>query len=490
MIGPSAAEICIKYIGIVMTAYFIMLNSVKETESQRKKTAGFAAVGITGTAIGLIDFFWPFLSVVLMLILFCLAMWGIFRFGFKRIVTFTMVSFGISYFFYIAALGFTVFMLYLNKVAVSDRFDRSVDAWIYVVHYVTSFKGGIINRSFMFFVQFSLLLITLRFRKAENLINGLMTAESNDTVIYLWIAALSMRTLTMTSVFTRNDIMSVCIICVFLVILFFSVLFFWIKKEIRSTYTVRLQENELSMLDKSLAEKDKIINKLRSDNERLAEIIHRDNKLIPSIVMSVRKAAERAGADGDDFHSRETAAALGEISAERVAVLSEYEEHRRRIIKSGVMAVDSVLLIMAEMAFSCGVGFSVNITGDLCKMLENTVERCEFIAVLTHLCEYAVSSAKDTENSAVDVSIGQHAGNLFIEVADSGGTFYIDALKCIGKKQRSANAGEAGEGTVGVPLMSILRHTGANLTIDECPSGEKFTKSLRVTFIRRKDGDE
>ena len=144
----------------------------------------------------------------------------------------------------------------------------------------------------------------------------------------------------MFSILTRRDINAVLIICTFLLSLLFFMFYFWYKKELKLLYVTMLQENELDLLEKSIDSKEELIRGLRADNECLAKIIHRDNKLIPSVMMSVRNA------EADS----ESACALNEIYSERSAALLKYESHGRQIYNSGIDEVDAVLLYLADRA--------------------------------------------------------------------------------------------------------------------------------------------
>ena len=79
--GPSMAEICIKHIGVVVTAYFIVLRSAKEAYTVRQKLFGGVGALLIGILIGCIYDWLPMCSVVLLLLLYYLMMRGVFRPG-------------------------------------------------------------------------------------------------------------------------------------------------------------------------------------------------------------------------------------------------------------------------------------------------------------------------------------------------------------------------------------------------------------------------
>ena len=50
--GPSAAELSIKHIGILLAAYMILLNSLGVRQTSRQKLLGGAAAVMIGTLTG------------------------------------------------------------------------------------------------------------------------------------------------------------------------------------------------------------------------------------------------------------------------------------------------------------------------------------------------------------------------------------------------------------------------------------------------------
>lgn len=468
--GPSMVQLCVNHIGIVLSAYTMFLNAMEKKYPRRRKATGCAAALATGIATGCVYDSLPVICVVFMLILFYIIMGAVYKIRSGKNLALTLVSFGISYALYYAAIFTLVFLLYLNKKAVSGRFEKSVDAWIYILHYVTDFRGGIITSIYIFAVQYSLLVLLMRIRRIKTELIETVNAGRNEILVFLWFVILSVRGIYMFSILTRRDINAVLIICTFLLSLLFFMFYFWYKKELKLLYVTMIQENELDLLEKSIDSKEELIRGLRADNECLAKIIHRDNKLIPSVMMSVRNA------EADS----ESACALNEIYSERSAALLKYESHGRQIYNSGIDEVDAVLLYLADRAASMGVNFEVIIPEDISK-IPDIITPSELNAILAVLCEYAMTSSRDRENGAVCVNIDRSGDGFFIEVSDNGEKFDMKALKAIGKKRRFAKRKVRDESNGLIPLFTVLRHTGSSLTIDEFPQNKKYVKSLRVT---------
>ena len=474
--GPTAAELSVKHIGVMLCAYVIMLSCVQEKYSLRQKYIGCVAAALIGIVTGILYNVVPVVCILIMMTLFYLMVGAVFRFNPENKITLLFYSVIVSYIFYYAAIGLTALLLWLNTIAVSYRFERSVDAWIHVLHYVTIYrKTAFFARWFVLGLQFLLLTVILKLKRGKKELTGLVNIGKSDVWGFLWVVVYSVKVLMDMSVLSRNDPMAVIVTCLFLIMLLFFVCWFWLKKELNALYKIRLQENELDILEKSLAYKDGLLESLRADNERISEMIHKDNKLIPSMVLSVSKGAE---ATGKGEESRRILQALDELYALRRNAVGVYENHGKKLIRTGVTAVDAAMLFLQGKAEAAGIPFTASIGANLPEMLTQDLMRSEFIAILADLSEYAVLSAKERGDVKVALNIGDDGGSLFIEAWDNGGAFDLDLLKSIGN-----NAGK--QNTVGlIPLFTILKHNGARFTVNEFTDNEDYTKTLRVTFVR------
>ena len=488
--GPSPIDLSIRYFGIVLSAYIVLLNFVQDRRTTRRFCLGIAAVALISVLTGCIYNYLPGISIFFMFLLFGLIMGKLFglraySLGTNRNPSLTLLSFGISYAAYCSAVLWTVFLLFLNKTAVAGRFERSVDAWIYTLHYVTSFKGIVITRSFILAFQLVFLWILLRNKRVKKALPALLKANRSDVMVFIWVAVILFRSLFLMSVFNRHDSFALVLICLYVVILLLTIFFFWLKKEIRSTYKIKIQESELSLLEKSLDSKETLFNQMRGDNECLAEIIHKDNKLIPSMVMSVRQASEEmsAGNDGDGCIAKmhDAADSLADIYSRRIQVLDRYGVHAKKVFRTGVTAADAVLLYLSSEADAAGVDFSVQINADLPALLKAPIRRGEFVVLLADLAEYAIVSVKEKPAGAVAVDIGQEDGCFCLQVSDNGNRLDAAALKGAFKR-RLVNLSGKGIPEGSARVFGILRNSDADFTLEEFPETACFTKAIRIAF--------
>ena len=483
--GPTLLELCIRHIGIVTAAYIVYLIAAPHVLRAKQKAAGAIASVVVGVAAGFLMNALPAVYLPLMLTFFFIAMGVFFRYRINENFTLTLLSFGVSYALYFFSSLLYILLMMFNSLCIADRFDSADEAANYLQEIVLEFPRRLFSIGFILLLLFSLLFLLLRSKRIRKGLETLIRFGKGDVGVYISIALLSVRLLYGMEAYTKKDSDMLLFVCFFLTSICIFVIYFWIKKEIKSVYISRNQENELKMLEKSLESKEKLIGSLREDNERLAELIHKDNKLIPSMVMAVRKAASDNGEGLSD--AMEAADSLASIYSERTAALKAYESHIGGLPQSGVAAVDAVMLYMSEKAAAAGVTFRLQPDTDLRELLAGSIERSELNVMLADLAENAILSAKGTPEAAVEVRFGESDGVRFVEVRDSGPAFDTAVLSEMGRKRITTRPAEGGSGIGLMTLFRILRSTRSTLEIEEFSHPEEhdgYTKAVRVLFDR------
>ena len=482
-------EFCIKHVGVVLYAYMFFLIAMPEKQNRSRCLAGGLAAVLLGIAAVLVMNYIISFYVIAIMMLFFMIMGMMFRLSPQRNLTLTLISFGFSYAAYYIAVAVSLIYLNLNALVIQDRFssfDKAVD---YLCYIVIDTPRSIINQIVVTLTQGVMLLLVLRTKRVKKGISTLVRFGMSDVGVYISIFAISIKLFHVLAVNGNSEQLVTLFACYLLSMVCIFMLYFWIKNELKSAYISKMRQNEIDLLEKSLEESKKTNRQLIADNERLAEIIHKDNKLIPSMVMTVRQAAEGMAngtdASGSIAKALEAADSLDEIYASRGKALAEYETHGSPLPQTGVTAVDAVLLYMQSKAESCGVEFKVNIETGLPEMLNEVIDRREFNTMLADLSENAIISARTSREASVAVRIGREGERYFLAVSDNGGRFDVEVLKSMGKKPVTTHSAEGGSGIGMMTLFKILRHTGASFCIEELPGGEAkepYTKDLRVTF--------
>lgn len=247
------------------------------------------------------------------------------------------------------------------------------------------------------------------------------------------------------------------------------------RLEIRDDYLMQIRNRNLLLLEGSLAEKDREISALVSDNENLARIIRRDSKLLGILSEGLRNGAGSAGINRE-------AEALEKMYSGRCEAISLLEEHGSKIADTGVNSVDAILRYMAFKAEDKEIDFKVNVQSDMHGLIGEKINRREFNTILADLTENAIISAGAVKEKHVEVMLLRNQDSLCLEVFDSGERFDVGVLKNMGKRRITTHSGDGGSGIGLMTLFQILLETGASFTIDEFADSEKYHKAVIVSF--------
>lgn len=477
----DAVVTAIKHSAIVLCAYYVYIIAMP----QRRSRAGYVAGAMTALLLGCSMYFLkerltpmhlPFL-----LVIFYVIMGIMFRVRMKQNLTQTILGFGVSYAAFYLTVAASTFAIAGLSYLMAPCFGSAVEAMDYL--------GEVTTRHPIFYpltitvlesVQCALVFLLMKNKRIRKGISALVRFGLTDVGTYLSVTTLSIMLMYLILLKFRKSYQPAYTVLFFSGLICVMMFYYWVKKEIRSAYRDMVRENELRLLEESIDEKDKLIAALREDNERLAGIIHKDNKLIPAMVMSVRRFAQTPEKNAGDM--MELAAQLDGIYAERANAVRTYESHGRFLGSTGVTSVDAVLSYMDRKADDNRVGFEFTLSTDVPKMLEEAANRREFNTILADLTENAIISARESADKRVAVRIFCQNDVYSLEVSDSGRQFDVDVLRSMGRRKITTHAGEGGSGIGLMTLFEVLRRSGSSLLIEEYPDGEQYTKRVAVRF--------
>lgn len=488
-----AYESGIKHMGMLVIAYTVYLMALGEKPSGRKKWICGVLLSVLGASMAFLFQLVAPLHYTVLLLAFLFVTGALFKERIKKNLPYTVLSFAFSYAFYYLSVAGMVFSMGGLSYLTAAKYGGAIKA---MEHYsfLTSEHpvGKVMMAAIIFLVQCVIAQLVFRTRRMRKGLATLFRFGISEFGMFLSssVLVLMMFFCVLSQLLKKSDRkIDLTTVCFFVTLFCIIMLYFWLKKELRTTYKIKMMENGLTLLEKSLKEKDELVERLHRDNDNLAEMIHTDNKLIPSIVSNVRQVAKEltdgGEVSGEIASALQAADSLDEIYASRHHALEEYEAHRSCLPSTGVAAVDAVLLYMQSRASSSGVEFKAYVETALPQMLEQAVGRMEFNTVLADLSENAIISAKGREDGVVAVRIGQDGGRYFLAVSDNGKQFDVDVLRSMGKKRVTTHQDEGGSGIGLMTLFRILRHTGASFVIEELQCGEtagKYTKNLCVIF--------
>lgn len=114
-------------------------------------------------------------------------------------------------------------------------------------------------------------------------------------------------------------------------------------------YREKLRQAELKDLQNELIEKDNRIRKLEENNDALAKIIHKDNKMIPAMELAVCEYLETEATDDDTRKKGEQlASGLKTMAQDRKGTLNSYRHDEHALPVTGVCVLDALLPICSS----------------------------------------------------------------------------------------------------------------------------------------------
>ena len=121
-------------------------------------------------------------------------------------------------------------------------------------------------------------------------------------------------------------------------------LYCWWRFRITRDYREKLRQAELKALQ---IEKDNRIRKLEENNDALAKIIHKDNKLIPAMELAVCEYLETEATDDDTRKKGEQlASGLKTMAQDRKGTLNSYRHDEQALPVTGVCVLDALFTYM------------------------------------------------------------------------------------------------------------------------------------------------
>ena len=277
---------------------------------------------------------------------------------------------------------------------------------------------------------------------------------------------------------------------VFLLIALFLIgllLYCWWRFRITRDYREKLRQAELKALQNELKEKDNRIRELEENNDSLAKIIHKDNKLIPAMELAVCEYLEEEATDGDTRKKGEQlASGLKSMAQERKGTLNSYRHDEHALPTTGVCVLDALFTYMQQRALAQNINFSLHITGDIVKITEDIISGEDLSHLLADLLENAMIAIGNNEVRSLSAYLCHNEDSCTIEISDSGNAFDVQLFEDFGQTRHTTHKDSGGSGIGLMDIWKIKKQYRASLHIIEYTPGTSiFTKKIALVFDRK-----
>lgn len=456
----------IKYIFISLLSIYLYIKLLN-TDVSHYHFKIFVSIIFLGIITGLYRISNPLLSVIFSYILFLITILFIFHTKFKLAFFASLCAFCFSYMLYIiSGIAYALILYFFSNYPP------------YNPNLITYLCSG--------FLAWGLAHFLFQFKRIQKSIKYIY----NSTFINLisLIGIILIISLTITQLFSSPD-NRIKLIPFYIVIVALIFFFLW-QRQIKRYYNSKLRKLELESLRQELEEKNATIRKLSDDNDSLARIIHKDNKLIPAMLTAVTEYLDPENMRADterEAQGKALADQLKELAKDRMGILGESTHTDRTLPLTGHAAVDAMLSYMKKRADMAEIRYEVKLHPDFASRIGPEISEADLSHLLSDLIENAIIATNSAEHKSLLVHLGILYDAPTIEVSDSGIPFAPEVYQDFGLQKHSTHLGEGGSGIGLMDIWELKKKYAASLHIYEYPpETAPFTKKLSMVFDHKK----
>lgn len=450
-----------KYFAIIICCFYIYVKLLNQSETIKQIVIGFAMSLFLSAFTYYLRIYMPALSIPLIVATSVIFLTLSTKTKLELSITTTILSFGISYAFF--NIFIIIFALAFQLINIAHSTENV--ATIIICACIT---------------QILLINVLFRFKRLKSGMPFLKIKGSSNTGVFISVLLLC----GVMILSSNNNAEIVYIIPVMLISLSGVFILFWWRGKLTKTYIERLRADELCMLKDTIQNKDTQIEYLKQQNDALAKIIHKDNKLIPAMELAVKEYLELYEENSAKVKEkgREIITQLEKMFEDRSGILTEYRAENGKLPLTNVLSIDSLMKYMFNKAKENGAILEFTLSGSVIYMIENVISDSDSRTLLADLIENAIISVKKTERKRILVSIGISNNNYFINVLDSGIPFEANTIVNLGLNKASTHVDEGGSGIGLLTVYQIVKAHHASLIIEEYFDNSIYTKKISVKF--------
>lgn len=219
---------------------------------------------------------------------------------------------------------------------------------------------------------------------------------------------------------------------------------------------------------------------LSKQNEILSSIIHRDNKIIPTMEIAVKNLCEQ----NDVNVPEEIISSLSALTLDRAKTIESYQQQETNLSKTKITTIDSVIEFLNYKSMQNDVVFDFSFQPEALKQIVLTFDNSiELNTIICDLGENSIIATKNQEKKYVKISFELSNDNFpQIVFFDSGNFFDPSILNFIGEKRITTHKNDGGSGIGMMTLFSIIKKYNASFCLNERMEQEFFTKSITIRF--------
>lgn len=405
------------------------------------------ALLIVSTMLVIVRRYLPMLTVVLFVLLLSFLYSVVYTKKFVTSVFVTVISISINYMLYALSVIVSIPVTRLEYLLIANT---NLDVYIEVVFALT-----------ISVFQILLMLLVFRIKRLRSGIPNIINKVSGSLGFFISCVVVLLASLLFKT--DSDNYTPVYPIIVLFVCLLGFIAYLWWCKRITNNYLNKVQQRNLDMAEQTIA-------KQKEEIEYLSKIVHKDNKLIGALELSLQ---EVEGVDMDK---------LSAMSKERESILHTYKEGENMMQKTGVFSIDMMLNYLLKRAFDKNAEFDVVVNGNVKYMVENIINEDDLSTLLADIGENAVIAVSGEERKNILLSIGVRDNSYYIDVYDSGAPFNVNVIENYGRTRYTTHKTTGGSGIGLMQTKELLSKYKASFEIEEIENNSLYTKRVSIVF--------
>lgn len=369
------------------------------------------------------------------------------------------------------ACGLVVFIFIINSI-ISLPLD-----YIFYKYIDNSIICDTVSIVILCILQFLLIFILFKIKRFRSGIS----LQTNDGNIELLFFISIFCIFIMTLFYAKNAVNSPIELLLVFIIFCGLALIIWWRKHIKNNYQRQLYSRNELIYEQRIEEYEKERVELLNQNNALAKIIHRDNKLIPAMVDAVNNLIKRS----ENIEGLQPLLTqLENLSAERQTIISNYQTDTDNLPNTKIIALDAVLHYLYNKAKQNKVNLEISLNNDCIPLLLSKVtDMTELITLICDLGENAIIATKEKLNGNILLSFGLSEELVpYFNFYDNGSFFDKKVIANMGRRRITTHKEDGGNGIGLMTLFEILNKYNASYSLNEQLINSEFTKCIEVTF--------
>ena len=453
----------LKYLFIICGSTYVFPKILNLSTSQSSKSTLLLSAHILLLPLG-ISFLRQYV-ISLSLVIMAMISVAVFKFAYKADFNRTIVAALVSY-----SISYTVYAISLPIVAVISHTFAPLS---YSLTFVAA--AGCIQLLLVYFL--------FRIKRLRHGLSFLDDIYYSDAGVFISVSMLT----AFSFIGLQQDDQPIYDILTASIFLCAMGLWFWWKTCMTRQYLAQLRARDLDLANSTVVAQQSEIEVLQKENEELSKIVHKDNKLIPALALSVREFLDETARNEDQqvrvSRAQELIEQLDQISHERYAALRNYESVNKKLPSCGLPVLDALLAYMLWKSSAANIDLDLAVWNSLKPITETAVTEQDISTVLADLIENAIIAASHAKSQKrILVEVGLTEDHYFISVSDSGVPFPKEVLENWGIQRITTYAGCGGSGIGMMSTYDICKRYGASFSIENFGADMPYSKRVMICF--------